>query len=433
MRCLFPSARHDRFIHSLGVYHLGKQAAFHLLKNSTAFLENVRIEQDIVDVITRSFEIACLLHDCAHAPFSHTFENYYKASLLERELSELMTSGFEVDYINASPATHELASALIVMRVYGEPISRLGGDPELVARMIIGCSYTGESGKLPANQLSNALVTLLNGKAIDVDKLDYIIRDTWASGVKNYAIDVDRLLSSIVLCQDKAKSKYVIGFKETAICVIQSVVDARNYLFKWIYAHHKVNYTNYLMEQSIANMAARLDVSVSDDVCLGRIFNIDNLHQPTEIAGHTLYLVSDYDLVHFVKNTMALSADDPGYEWLSRQYRRIAIWKSKEAFYEILGHPSPIECRHMASQFCNVQKQLSLSDGDLLKIDVKAKEINIERNAIYIHINGKDIPYDELFADGSAVTIEEFFYVYKHKDCLVANEMITSALSGYAG
>ncbi|MHB1461710.1 MAG: HD domain-containing protein [Armatimonadota bacterium] len=431
MRCLFPSARHDRFIHSLGVYHLGKQAVHNLLNNSSDSLNQLGIKQDAVSNISRSFEMACLLHDCAHAPFSHTFEGYYKASILECELAQLMAPGYDVDYKNVAPATHELASALIAVRVYGEAIIRLGGDQELVARMIIGCSFKGERGKTPENQFSNALIALLNGKAIDVDKLDYIVRDTWASGVKNFAIDVDRLLSSVVLCRQKSNDRYIIGFTETAISVIQSVVDARNYLFKWIYAHHKVKYTNFLMEQSVSNMAKRLDKDTNPDECLAKVFNIQNLYNPMEVAGHKLYLVSDPDIVHFVKNTMEYTGDDPGYEWLTRQYQRIAIWKSKEAFYDIFSHPSLQQCLHMASQFFTVQQLLGITDTDLLMIDVKAKEIQIERNAIYVHINDKDVPYNELFSGNSTGILDEFFYVYKHRNCKIDDDSIVGALSDF--
>jgi HD superfamily phosphohydrolase len=91
MRALFPSARHDRFIHSLGVFHLGK-LAFHYPKKNTQLEWKDIIQEGKWKVYEKSFNIACLMHDCAHSPFSHTFENNYiinRKKNVEEELFQL--------------------------------------------------------------------------------------------------------------------------------------------------------------------------------------------------------------------------------------------------------------------------------------------------------------------------------------------------------
>lgn len=75
MRCLFPGGRHDRFIHSLGVYHLATRLYDGLLLN---IKEDNEIAGIIKDKRMRlTFEVAALMHDCGHAPFSHTTECLY--------------------------------------------------------------------------------------------------------------------------------------------------------------------------------------------------------------------------------------------------------------------------------------------------------------------------------------------------------------------
>ncbi len=71
---LYSSAVHTRFAHSLGVYYLGCRAsqAFFLSLSKDA-PEIAREVEDCVSV----FNLACLLHDVGHAPFSHTLEAYY--------------------------------------------------------------------------------------------------------------------------------------------------------------------------------------------------------------------------------------------------------------------------------------------------------------------------------------------------------------------
>ena len=194
MRVLYPSAHHDRFSHSLGVFHLGQTAINYLLQSSPSLKRN--------KVAVKSFEMACLLHDCAHSPFSHTFEKYYTlnrdAEIRARLIASIPDVKFGEDFTTISPAPHELVSAIVAVEFFKNNIERLGGDINLIARMITGCPFSD-----PTRGIENCLISLLNGSAIDVDKLDYIIRDTWASGVNNVRIDDKRLLSSLQIKQDK--------------------------------------------------------------------------------------------------------------------------------------------------------------------------------------------------------------------------------------
>lgn len=149
------------------------------------------------------------MHDCGHAPFSHTCEKFYNhteqakegadknranAWLLQQCQSD---SRFASDFhlLDAAPADHEAFSAALMIDFFGDAVRELGADPVLAARMITGCRY--DDSQTDEQGLANCLIALLHGEAIDVDKLDYLLRDTWASGVKNTAIDVDRLLHGI--------------------------------------------------------------------------------------------------------------------------------------------------------------------------------------------------------------------------------------------
>ena len=226
MRVLYPSARHDRFIHSLGTYYLGHKAILSLrnnIKNAWRDYENKESYYDIYadseenemfwDKCQLLFEIACLLHDCGHAPFSHTLEFLYDEKItneisLSDKLKEILSDEFKKDFKKNKSAPHERMSALLVCTCFIISINKLitenqfnmilDGDPiEFVARMIIGCKYSNAFTKV--NQIKNCLIELLNSETIDVDSLDYIIRDTRSSGIDNMSIDVDRLLSSLTI------------------------------------------------------------------------------------------------------------------------------------------------------------------------------------------------------------------------------------------
>ena len=227
MRVLYPSARHDRFIHSLGTYHLGYKAfdcfRENVKKSSDNQLDLERRHYHVFDNAENErfwdkckvlFHIACLLHDCGHAPFSHTLEFYYEhfaspsLPLKDKLLRYLSSKEFKNDF-NTQGTQHERMSALVVCAEFNSDIKNLldkyklnidddKDDVEFIARMIIGCKY---QNKTKANQIKNCLIDLLNSKSIDVDKLDYIIRDSKLSGIDNMSVDVDRLLNSLTIIE----------------------------------------------------------------------------------------------------------------------------------------------------------------------------------------------------------------------------------------
>ena len=148
MRPLYPAAHHDRFIHSLGVYHLGRQAFGHLASGTSEDL----LSPDRVDRLRNTFEIACLLHDCGHAPFSHTYENFYnhsEADKDEKRANEFLLGqvdvGFKDDFkaLDSDPAPHEAFSAGLLLSTYKDVFKHttIDWDPILAARMITGCVY----------------------------------------------------------------------------------------------------------------------------------------------------------------------------------------------------------------------------------------------------------------------------------------------------
>ena len=227
MRCLYPAASHDRFIHSLGTFYLGhkafeafrENAEYKILNSQDRSLnvdENGKESDEFWEKCGVLFEVACLLHDIGHAPFSHTFEFYYqyekldsKEATLEDKLIENLGSDDFRDDFQGQGSEHERMSALIACAEYEEIVKKilegrgLEGDDdfneiEFIARMIIGCEYKNTS---PMNQIRNCFINLLNSSSIDVDSLDYIIRDSKQSGIENMVVDVERLLNSLTIVE----------------------------------------------------------------------------------------------------------------------------------------------------------------------------------------------------------------------------------------
>ncbi len=250
MRALYPCAHHDRFIHSIGVYYLGCKAINGLLRNLSSY--NLEIDESFWETYRLLFSLACLLHDCAHAPFSHSFEYAYidqnndadvkekKERLLDSMLfnSALMnkrskkykrfvdSTKLDVEkYFSKKISPHEMASAIIVSEYFKNPIKNvikailnLEVDDytimefiQFIQRAIMGLDYTFDDDSKNVNiytdkeyrrrNFKNCLIHLLNFKSFDVDKLDYIVRDSFQSGTDNMSVDIERILGALAIVE----------------------------------------------------------------------------------------------------------------------------------------------------------------------------------------------------------------------------------------
>ena len=217
---VFPTATHNRFEHSLGVMHLANEA-FENLKKSLS-VEH-KIEEAIYNKLLFHLKIAALLHDVGHAPYSHLGERYYLLSEIRRKISEIIKKNdLKIDGgIFSHGSKHELMSCYILFKKYHDVIEsgkkNISVDFELICRCIIGANYT-ETSKWP----ENIIIELLNSKKIDTDKLDYLMRDAYMTGVSVPPIDIGRLYKYIYI-NPSTKS---ITFCSQALPVIQNIIDA---------------------------------------------------------------------------------------------------------------------------------------------------------------------------------------------------------------
>jgi HD superfamily phosphohydrolase len=418
MRTLFPGAHHDRFVHSLGVYHLARLT-----------LERVQYPQaDLSPAdwapLARSFEIAALLHDCGHSPFSHTCEHFYHHSDVDETrkrasiwLDTLVNEQYKVDYKQGGldPAAHEIFSAALLLDEFNQKIVDSGGDPQLIARMITGCRFS--SPRNNSERISNALIELLNGTAIDLDKLDYIIRDTWASGVKNAAVDIERLISAIQI--KKGGLSYILCFRKSALSVIQTVVDARNYLFEWIYNHHTVLYYAKLLDSAIRKLAVIYSPTADPDFFWNAVFSKDAFKNPVPLfSGLNIFLPSDGDLLQLLKSNAKTRGFDMVGEILSHAPERVPLWKTYSE-YKLLCEKYHIAARRQTKAIrdtipATLARICGVADRtyEFLVIEAESKDANIEPNDIMIDMGeGEPISFTRLFEEKPKRS-HRFFYVF---------------------
>lgn len=422
-RPLFHCAHHDRFAHSLGVYHIASKLYGYLLENSS---------EDIIPILKdlkQPFLIAALMHDCAHAPFSHILEYFYEYSnkitdnLVDIALEKKFSNSFINDFLfkqhldkdtkyssllkeeqnesalrkiktkigpssNAQP--HEIASAYIFVKHYSEAYTEIISNDnhcnhneykntEIVARMITGCINLGDDEiDRDRRDIENWLIKLINGLPVDVDRLDYVMRDTYSMGINNVSIDLDRLLSSVVMLRDKSDSRIKLAFYSSAIDIVKDVVNARNLFPERVVNHHIIIYFKYLLHKSFESMVDKYKCSDSDDRY--KLFGIDTFTAPVVVKKRGVfvesYLVSDGDIMHLLKRRN-FRREDYIEEILSRKPKRIPLWKSIHEFNNIFTNKLKKK-PYIINKILNEENGLKKILRIYLKRKIKNNEISIE-------------------------------------------------------
>jgi HD superfamily phosphohydrolase len=197
---VFPGARHTRFEHSIGVYHV-----------ATLVLERLRDDAGVEATDERALLAAALLHDVGHYPFSHAIE--------ELEIDQVRPHAeIARELISASEIANELARHWDV-------------DPKLVGALLAG-PPEGET----LTETQSLLRSVLDSD-LDVDKLDYLVRDAHAANVPYGVVDVQRLIGSLVVWRDEAGTpQLAVGAK--GVSALQSLVFAKHLMFATVYWHH---------------------------------------------------------------------------------------------------------------------------------------------------------------------------------------------------
>jgi len=187
---VYPGANHTRFEHSIGVMHLAGLLA------ENPYLSSYFSEEDYQTV-----RIAALLHDVGHGPFSHIFEH-----LLEKFLHK----------------THEDMNVWIVQKSeLKDTLTKLGYDPNMIAKLSVG--WLHKPGKAFMDQIIRS--------AVDVDKLDFVVRDTFHTGAQYGYVDIFRLIHMIDVLDEN------LAVDLGALSALESFIIARIESFKSIYFH----------------------------------------------------------------------------------------------------------------------------------------------------------------------------------------------------
>ena len=327
---LFASAVHNRFVHSLGVYHLGSIVVSVLEREiSNNVTPEILEELDIpLDRLKHVFLLSCLLHDVGHAPFSHTGETFYLENRqsydgLHKTIIEIVgTEDFKNDVPiekSKAAAPHEIMSAIIGIQEF-QKLLQTPEEKDFFARCITGYGYKDAVG---IKSIFNCYIQMLNSKVIDVDKLDYLIRDAYITGYCTVNIDYERLLTALTIIEENGK--YKLAYYKGAISVIEDVVYAHDSERKWIQNHPVILYENYLLQHIMELLEQKLSCDEK------KLFSAESLGVSGQIFkdGLAIRLLSDDDIIHLAKQCYENKFVS---EYFERDLRRHPLWKSEAEY-----------------------------------------------------------------------------------------------------
>ena len=207
----YPSATHSRFMHSLGTHHVANRIGIFLNRKHPDILT--------IDDLRR-VSLTALIHDIGHGPFSHMFEDTIRLLCKNSDDNKCIEKyGLFV--------RHENISEQIVMDEESEIAQIL--EKEGYNRIQLGSMIQGRSVKDKPfnNQIINS--------QLDADSLDYLMRDSFATGVSFGLYNLERLFDMMELTEDGT-----IIIREKGIQSVEQVVIALYMQFTRVYFHKTV-------------------------------------------------------------------------------------------------------------------------------------------------------------------------------------------------
>ncbi len=240
---VFPSAEHSRFSHCLGAAHLAIRFGRQVQEEARRiFVTGLVPEEDAV----ADFALAALCHDLGHGPLSHAWEREIVGDDFDR-VAWATALGLDVnDSIVRDAKWHEMVGHGLLSWPEGQ-LHRLlklheTDRPERIRQFLSKRYYYPY------------LPRLLNSD-VDVDRADFIMRDTHNTGVAYGRYDLDWLISTCTLGKSEDTNEWVVGFDtHKAVRVIEQFLIARQAMYDTVY-HHK---TVRCIEGMVALLLKRL-------------------------------------------------------------------------------------------------------------------------------------------------------------------------------
>jgi HD superfamily phosphohydrolase len=296
---IYPGANHSRFEHSIGTLYLASRLADHL-----------KLDEEKKNIL----RTCALLHDAGHGPFSHVSEAVLDVNhevltgmvIKKSELSELLSEEFDIKQI----------------------IDIING------KSVLGQAISGE---------------------LDVDRMDYLLRDSHYTGVAYGIIDIERLIYNM-----KLENNLVLDKK--GVQAAESTLLARYFMYPSVYQHHTTRIVNAMFRRCLRKLINDKIISAEN------IYNYDDADiisicraQPN-FVGKMMGKLDNRDLLKNVSSLKLSDLEDPQRAF---KIKRKTLKKAEEEIAEDKNIPGEYLIINMPEypSFDEMRTQVSVGDA----------------------------------------------------------------------
>ncbi len=246
----YQSAEHSRFTHSLGALHL-----------ATRILAKLGLKYEISDQARIAVRVAALLHDIGHGAFSHVIE-----TILDFHHENFTIEAVLSDKTEVGQVLREFSSEL----------------PENVADIIRG------------NFRPSALAQLVSSQ-LDIDRMDYLLRDALMTGAKYGNYDLEWIIKSLEI--DEENDRLYVSAR--GIYAVEGYLQARYYMFRQVYFHRTLRSAETVL-RSILSRALQLFQS-GENIWYAKDTAFEKILRGERLLLEEHLQIDDTDVMFYIK------------------------------------------------------------------------------------------------------------------------------------